>query len=347
MVDKAEMRPTMEDVAAAAGVSQMTVSRVMRGTGQTSDKVRKRVQDAARLLGYVPNRLATALRDETAPLIAVVLPTLGNRVFSEVLNGVQTTLAGSGVQPVFGVTEYSAEREEELVRDLLSWRPRGIILPGLEHSQATRATIRASGVRVAEVMDIDGDPISVAFGMSQIAAGRCTAQHMLSKGYRRFGYIGSQGGKDLRALKRLEGFRAAIREAGAQIVTQIIRPEPSSMTVGRRATAEVLAQAHPPQAIYYSNDDLAAGGIMHCLSEGIAIPSDVALAGFNGLPFLEALPVRLTTVETPRLQMGVQAALHLIGQETDQDGNQDRDPERHSTGRRVDLGFQLIDGDTC
>lgn len=329
----------MDDIAAAAGVSQMTVSRVMRGTGQTSDEVRRRVENAARSLGYVPNRLATALRDETAPLIAVVLPTLGNRVFPEVLNGVNSTLAGTGLQPVFGVTEYSAEREEELVRDLLSWRPKGIILAGLEHSDATRAAIRASGVRVAEVMDIDGEPISVAFGLSQIAAGRSTALHMLSKGYRRFGYIGSQGGLDLRAVKRLAGFRAAIREAGAQIVAERILPGSSSMTDGRRETAALLSEADRPQAIYYSNDDLAAGGIMHCLSEGIAIPSQVALAGFNGLAFLEALPVRLTTVETPRLQMGVQAALHLIG----------RDDDTHdaSASQTVDLGFRLIDGDTC
>ncbi|WP_281271205.1 LacI family DNA-binding transcriptional regulator [Jannaschia seohaensis] len=329
----------MDDIAAAAGVSQMTVSRVMRGTGQTSQEVRQRVESAARKLGYVPNRLATALRDETAPLIAVVLPTLGNRVFSEVLNGVHATLAGTGLQPVFGVTEYSVDQEETLVRDLLSWRPRGIILPGLEHSDATRAAIRASGVRVAEVMDIDGEPISVAFGLSQSAAGRATARHMLSKGYRRFGYIGSQGGLDLRAVKRFDGFRATIREAGAQIVAERVLPGASSMTDGRRETAAMLSAQDPPDAIYYSNDDLAAGGIMHCLAEGIAIPAQVALAGFNGLAFLEALPVRLTTIETPRLQMGVQAALHLIGQ--------DKDDADTSAPRIVDLGFRLIDGDTC
>lgn len=339
MGGKTDLRLTMDDIAAAAGVSQMTVSRVMRGTGQTSDEVRKRVESAARSLGYVPNRLATALRDETAPLIAVVLPTLGNRVFSEVLNGVSSTLTDSGLQPVFGVTEYSAEHEEELVRDLLSWRPRGIVLPGLEHSDATRAAVRASGVRVVEVMDIDGDPISVAIGLSQIAAGRSTALHMLSKGYRRFGYIGSQGGRDLRAVKRLDGFRSAIREAGAQIVSERIVAEPSSMTVGRNETANLLSERNAPEAIYYSNDDLAAGGIMHCLSEGIAIPTQVALAGFNGLAFLEALPVRLTTVETPRLQMGVEAALHLLGHRDD--------PDEISNKKVVDLGFRLIEGETC
>jgi len=332
-------RPTMDDIAAVAGVSQMTVSRVLRSTGKTSDKVRKRVEEAAVAIGYVPNRLATALRDEMAPLIAVVLPTLSNRVFAEVLNGINSTLAGSALQPVFGVTEYSDAQEDDLVRDLLSWRPRGIILPGLEHSEATRAAIRASNVRVAEVMDIDGEPISAAFGLSQTEAGRATARHMLEKGYRRFGYIGSQGRRDLRAVKRLNGFREVVRQAGARIAVERVSDGPSSMVEGRMATAALLASDNAPEALYYSNDDLAAGGIMHCLSEGIAIPGQVALAGFNGLAFLEALPVRLTTIETPRLDMGVRAARYLLQEPDETEGG--------AAPVAIDLGFRLIAGDTC
>ncbi len=337
MAGKGAPRPTMGDIAVEAGVSQMTVSRVMRGVGQTSESVRTRVETAARKLGYVPNRLATALRDDKTPLIAVVLPTLGNRVFSEVLNGLTETLSEGGIQPVFGVTEYSQHKEETLVRDLLSWRPRGIILPGLEHSDATRAAIHASGVAVAEVMDIDGTPISVAFGLSQTDAGRATARHMLEKGYRRFGYIGSQGGRDLRAGKRLQGFRETVRAAGAQMTVEHIADAPSSMPVGRQATAELLGRPDPPQAIYYSNDDLAAGGMMHCLAKGIGIPSQVALAGFNGLGFLEALPIRLTTVQTPRHEMGMRAARHVV---------EDAEAAEPAASRVVDLGFHLLPGES-
>jgi LacI family gluconate utilization system Gnt-I transcriptional repressor len=136
-------------------------------------------------------------------------------VFSEVLDGINEVLSTGGYRPVFGVTEYSQEREEELVLDLLSWRPRGIILSGLEHSDATRAAVLASGVQVVEVMDTDGDPISAAFVLSQTQAGRTTASHMISKGYRRFGYIGSRDGKDLRAEKRFAAFRDVVRESGA------------------------------------------------------------------------------------------------------------------------------------
>ena len=338
MADPKAARPTMDDVANRAGVSQMTVSRVMSGKGYISSKVRAQVEAAAAEIGYVQNRLARGLRSEQSSLIAVVLPTLGNTVFTEVLRGITDALTAQSFRPVFGLTEYSEEREYELVRDLLSWRPSGIVLAGLEHSDQTRQAIDASGVRVAEVMDIDGEPISAAFGLSQIAAGQVTAQHMLDKGHRRFVYAGSQSGSDLRAGKRLEGFRQKVREAGGTMVSEIISALPSSMVEGRRMTAEILASADRPDAIYYSNDDLAAGGIMHCLAEGVSIPDDIAMAGFNGLPYLDALPIQLTTVKTPRYDIGLQAGQLLAAQGQ---GGQSTAP------KLVDLGFELSVGQTC
>lgn len=331
-------RPTMEDVADKAGVSQMTVSRVMNSKGYISQDVRDRVTSAADEIGYVQNRLARGLRSEKTPLIAVVLPTLGNSVFNDVLSGITDALTDEGCRPVFGVTEYSQAKEDALVRDLLSWRPSGIILAGLEHSDVTRKAIAAADVRVAEIMDIDGMPMSVAIGLSQTAAGVATAKHMLAKGHRRFVYAGSHSGRDLRAAKRLEGFRQTLREAGATLLSEDISDKPSSMVEGRRMTFDILSRPDRPDAIYYSNDDLATGGMMHCLSEGIQMPDDIALAGFNGLPFLDALPVRLTTIETPRYEMGKQAGL-LIAQPSDN--------HSESSVRAVDLGFKLSAGQTC
>lgn len=328
----------MDDVADKAGVSQMTVSRVLNGKGYISEDVRSRVNIAAAEIGYVQNRLARGLRSEKTPLIAVVLPTLGNSVFNDVLSGITDALTLEGCRPVFGVTEYSEDKENALVRDLLSWRPSGIVLAGLEHSIITRQAISAAGVKVAEIMDIDGEPISAAFGLSQIAAGQTTAKHMLAMGHRRFVYAGSHSGRDLRAGKRLEGFRQTLREANATLISEDISPEPSSMVEGRRMTADILSRPDRPDAIYYSNDDLATGGIMHCLSEGIKMPDDIALAGFNGLPFLDALPVRLTTIETPRYEMGREAGKFI---------SSPSDELADNNVRTLDLGFNLIVGQTC
>ncbi len=324
----------MHDVAREAGVSQMTVSRVMRGTGYISKDVQTEVVSAARKIGYVHNRLAGGNASYDNPIVGVVVPTMQNRVFTEVLSGINATLETSGLRPVFGVSEYSPEAEEDLVFDLLTWRPQGLILSGLEHTDALRRIISQTGVRVAETMDTDGDPMSVCFGFSHIHAGEEMAKHLIARGYRSFGYIGSHGGLDLRAAKRFEAFARVIRETGAQLVSVERAHTASSMEIGRTLTHKVMQREQPPRAIYYANDDLAAGGLMHCLAEGISVPETVALAGFNGLGFMSALPKLVTTTVTPRYDIGVAAARWLMA------------PLAKSDAHKVELPAELQIGQT-
>ncbi|MEM1383472.1 MAG: LacI family DNA-binding transcriptional regulator [Pseudomonadota bacterium] len=310
----ADRQPTMHDVAGVAGVSQMTVSRVMRGTGYISKDVRKAVVRAARDIGYVHNRLAGGNAAYDNPLVGVVVPTLQNRVFTEVLAGIDATLGESHLRPVFGVSEYALETEEDIVFDLLAWRPRGLILSGLEHTEALRQIVQRTGVRVAEIMDSDGAPMSACFGFSHHKVGCDMARHLLRRGYRRFGYVASTIGNDLRATKRFDAFAKTVSDAGASIVARRVDGAPSSMQAGRALTAALLAESAPMDAIYYANDDLAAGGLMHCLATGIDVPGALALAGFNGLGFLTALPMRITTTQTPRHEIGAAAAAWILAE---------------------------------
>ncbi len=330
-------RPTMSDVARLADVSQMTVSRVMRKTGYVSQDIVERVQSASAKLGYVHNRIAGGLAGEKNALVGVVLPTLGNRVFTEVLTGITQALASSSVQPVFGVSEYSTETEAALVEDLLSWRPMGLILPGLEQSEPVRRMVEASGIRTAQIMDIDGQPLqgehAACFGFSQVRAGVEMAEHLLDKGYRRFGYVGSQVDLDLRAAKRRNAFVETIERNGAQLVAERQSDEPSSMVVGRSLTADILSDKTPPEAIYYANDDLACGGLMHCIADAISVPDDVAIAGFNGLNFLQSMPLKVTTTRTPRYDIGFQAGQYVSG-------------AQQMDGQLVDLGTTIVRGET-
>ena len=306
-------RPTMHDVAASAGVSQMTVSRVLRGDGYISEDVKNRVSAAVAELGYIQNRLASVQRGSENPMVGVVLPTLKNAVFVEVLAGINDTLSKHNLRPVFGVSEYSAEQEELLVRDMLSWQPSGLILSGMEHTERLRRAVLQSGARVAEIMDVDGQAISASFGISQTKAGQEMGDHLLARGHQRIAYLGSQGGHDLRAAKRLAAFKERITQKGGTIIHQRVAERPSSMALGRELTEACLSDVSDCDAIYFSNDDLAAGGLMHCISQGISVPGDVALAGFNDLPFLTALPQRITTTRTPRYDIGAMAAGYVGG----------------------------------
>lgn len=302
---------TLRDVSEAAGVSEMTVSRVLRGRGDVSDATRLRVLAAARTLGYVPNRIAGALASQRVNLIAVVIPSLANMVFPEVLAGLSEGLEGSGLQPVFGVSDYDPGREEAVLYEMLSWRPSGLVVAGLEHTAAARTMLAAAGVPVVEIMDVDGEAIDSVVGVSHRRAGREMAGTILAAGYRRIGFLGSNMPGDHRARKRLEGFVEGLAAGGATLTDAEFYTGGSSLKTGRELTATLLARQPDLDFLYYANDVIGAGGLLWCLERGLDVPRRLGLAGFNGLDLLEGLPMRLATTDAARREIGRAAATLL------------------------------------
>ena len=120
----------------------------------------------------VPNKIAGALASQRVNLVSVIIPSMSNMVFPEVLTGINSILENTELQPVVGVTDYLPEKEEKVLYQMLSWRPSGIIIAGLEHSDASKAMLESTNIPVVEIMDIDGDPIDSAVGISHKRAGR-------------------------------------------------------------------------------------------------------------------------------------------------------------------------------
>ncbi len=301
-------KPTLAQVAALAGVSKMTASRALRDAGDVSASARDKVQAAAQTLGYVGDRVATALSAKTTNLIGVVVPSLSNIVFAQVLAGISDGIADSGLQPVFGITGYDSDTEAALLRDMLSWRPAGLIVTGLDQPDATRTLLQQAGVPVVQIMDTDGDPVDGCVGISHNAAGADMARALLAAGRRRIGYVGAHLAHDTRAAKRLAGFRAALADAGTDLVASRVTGAPSSAASGRDLTATLLSRHPDLDCIYYSNDDMAIGGLFHCQSAGLDVPGHLMIAGFNGLDLVESLPVGIATTVTPRHEIGRRAA---------------------------------------
>ena len=306
---------TLRDVSLASGVSEMTVSRVLRNRGDVSPATREKVQTAARALGYVPNKIAGGLASQRVNLVAVVIPSLSNLVFPEVLGGISAELDDTGLQPVVGVTNYGPAREESVLYDMLSWRPTGVILAGLEHSKASRAMLDSAGIPVVEIMDIDGDPIDTAVGISHERAGAEMAAHILSAGYRRIGFIGTHMPEDHRARKRLAGLEGALAAAGTALVAREYYQGGSSLAKGRELTERILAREPDLDFLYYSNDLIGAGGLLWAQERGIDIPGRLGLAGFNGVDLLDGLPMRLATTDARRLDIGRKAARIVSGKD--------------------------------
>jgi len=304
-------KSTLEEVAAAAGVSKMTASRALRGTSDVSKDTREKVLQAAERLSYVGNRLALSLSSQRTNLVAVVVPSMSNIVFPEVLAGISAGLEGSGMQAVFGISDYDAAKEREIIRDMLSWQPSAIIVTGLDQPEETVRMLKNAAIPVIQVMDLDGEPIDFNVGLSHGRAGEEMARALIGAGRRRFGYIGSALERDLRAAKRKAGFERALKQNGLHFVEQQIDDAFSSIALGKRLTTTMLASVPDIDCLYYSNDDMATGGLFACMELGVSVPEKLLIAGFNGLDLASALPIRIATSRSPRRVMG-EAAARLV-----------------------------------
>lgn len=329
------MSTTLAQVAQLAGVSEITASRAIRGSKSVSLKTAERVLEVAQKIGYVQNRVAGALAGGSSNQVGVILPSLSNIVFPDVLNGLETELETANFHPVLGVSHYDPVREEGLIRSLLSWRPAGIVIAPTDLTDVARRLLHDAKLPVVEIMDLVDHPIDISVGISHYDAGSVTARYLTGLGYRSFAYVGHDIGADRRALGRLEGFRQGLAEAQILLERTILIDAPSSIPLGREGMLRVLAEPKRPKVVYFSNDDMAVGGIFQCISMGLDVPTDVAVVGFNGLEVGQSLPRPLTTISSNREQIGRTAAKQIL-----------RRLRGEQTDRRIDVKFSLIPGGT-
>jgi LacI family gluconate utilization system Gnt-I transcriptional repressor len=326
----------LRDVSEASGVSEMTVSRVLRNRTDVSQATREKVLQAAKQLGYVPNKIAGALASQRVNLVAVIIPSLSNMVFPEVMAGISRTLDDTGLQPVVGVTDYNPEKEEKVLYEMLSWRPSGVIIAGLEHSDAARAMMRAAGIPVVEIMDVDGDPVDTCVGISHRRAGQQFGEAILSAGYKRIGFMGTKMPMDHRARKRFEGFTQALAKGGIEVADQEFYSGGSALAKGREMTEAMLSRTPDLDFLYYSNDMIGAGGLLYLIEQGYDIPGQIGLAGFNGVELLQGLPKKLATMDACRAEIGEKAAEIIL----------ERIGEAADSPSRIELAPVLSRGDT-
>ena len=328
---RATGRATLNDVALAAGVSAITASRALRGARAVDPLLVEKVRVAAQQLGYVPDPAARALASARSTHVAVLIPLLSNALFVELLEAVQSTLAPAGYQTLMGVTHYQPAEEDALLRSYLAHRPAGLLVTGFDRSDAARQMIANSGVPCVHLMETASTPGVYGVGLSQADAARTITEHLLQRGHRRIAYVAGQ--LDPRVMQRAEGYRAALKAAGCyDPQLEVLDPAPTSMALGGQLFADLLRQHPDVDAIFFCNDDLAQGGLLAALRLGVAVPQRIAVAGFNDLAGSDQMLPPLTTVRTPRAEIGTQAARMLLALMRGE-------PVPRST---IDLGFQLV-----
>jgi LacI family gluconate utilization system Gnt-I transcriptional repressor len=323
-------RVTLDDIALRVGTSSITVSRAFRNPELVSEDLRTLIFKVSGELGYVRNRAASALASSKSMNIAVIVPSLGNSVFVDTINGVEKILRSSGYQMLLGVSNYSSDEEDALVRAYMAFDPDGIILTGVNYRDAVRRMVERAKIPVVHMMELSTVPGLYSVGFSQEAAAEAMTWHLLKQGYKRIAFVASQ--LDSRTLARNRGYRDTLINAGLyDSRRELLVPEPSSIGLGGVLLERMTEQAPDCDAIFFCNDDLAQGALFACQRLGISVPDQLAIAGFNDLPASAHIVPSLTTVATPRYDIGVKSAQMLVGLIAGQM------PAKSS----IDVGFEL------
>ena len=324
-------RVTLADVAREVGTSTITVSRALRRPEMVSEGLRTRIAAAVDALGYLPDPAARALASRQSDVLGVLIPSVTNNVFSDVLTGLYAAVEGTRFNVQLGNTRYRPEVEEQLIRIFLSQRPAGLIVAGIDQTPASRALLAAADCPVVQIMESAADPVDMLVGFSHQAAARAATEHLLAQGYRAPAFLGAR--MDPRSERRLAGFREALSAAGLPHAgRELTVTTPSSVALGG-VLFDRRRQARPEtDAVFCNNDDLALGAQFAALRAGLAVGRDMGICGFNDFEVMAAAHPTLTSVRTRRRDMGEIAGrmvlARLAGEATGPDV--------------VDLGWELM-----
>ena len=324
---------TLKDVARLAGLSPITVSRALHNPKLVKPETIERAKEAAAAIGYIPNMLAGSLTTRRSQLIAAVVPQLSNSMFSETVQGLNDELSAHGYQLLLSVSNYSRQKEEDLLTAILSRQPDGIVLTGINHQPGVRKKLLAMGVPVVETWDLTPSPIDIAIGFSQERIGERVAQYLLGKGYRRFASICA---RDERANRRRLALEAELQRHGVAPVATHLATPPTTLNLGREGLRALLAAGHEPDIVVCSSDVLAHGALIEATAQGIAIPDRLGIMGFGDFNFSAYTHPAISSVHIDKHGIGVQAAKSLIA----------KIEGRALKGNVIDVGFDLIERDT-
>lgn len=322
-------RPTLSDVARAAGVSTATVSRCLNEPALVVQATRERVLRAVEELGYTPDFSGRALASRRTNTVGAVIPTMENAIFARGIQAFQEALSNSGVTLLVASSGYDPEQEARQVQALIGRGADGLLLIGAARPASTYDLLKRRGMPYVLAWNLgSGDDPFVGFDNAEAAA-RMTRE-VLAMGHRDIAMIAGVTAMNDRAADRLRGVRKALGEAGLDADAMPVVEAPYSFEDGSRAF-EALMQRHPrPSAVICGNDVLAVGAIKRAKSMGLAIPDDVSITGFDDIDIASFVTPALTTVHVPHRRMGSAAAqllLQLIAGER--------------ARRRVEIGVEL------
>ena len=307
-------RLTINDVAKAAQVSPMTVSRSFRDPGSVKPETRDLVLRVCAELGYVPSSAASSLSTSRSRIIAYLIPNFSVELYHSVYAGLVEVLEPAGYQILVGETHHSMEREERVLREMLGWRPAACILAHMHHAPGSVSMLKTNQIATCELFEARGKFIDLAVGYSNKEAGYQAGLELVQSGCKQIFHVCSSAANTTRNLSHSEGLRSAA--AAAKVKFSVARFDAESILSfkdGARFIAQIdRAVLRKKVGVFFSGDTPAAGALWECQRLGYAVPDRIRLIGFGNSSMSETCEPALSSIAVHPRDMGRSAGRQIL-----------------------------------
>lgn len=326
---------TLKDVSKASGLSLITVSRALRQPETVHADTRAKIQRTIDEIGYIPNLTARSLVSQRSDMIGVVVPILASSLFADFAQGVSQVLEPRKQQMLLAVSDWSPQKEEEAVRTFIARQADAIIVTGFSHTEMTRKLLSKFSGPVVEAWNLRDSAMDSAVGFDNYGAAVEMTRYLIGRGYENIVMVGGASTHNDQAEDRTRGFIDAMRGAGRSVDEDTIVEfdNPATIEGGVALIQKLLARKAKPDAIFFLAELPAHGAMLWCMSNGISVPGDVAIAGFGDLSLSALLPVPMTTVQIKGRAIGERSAELVMAR---LDGASDS-PATHDIGYHLQI----------
>ena len=325
------------DVAKKSGFSTSTVSRTISNPSSVSEKTKNKINIIIKKTGYVHNSLASSLKFGKSGFIIAIIPTLRDSLFTDYIAAIKDELRKKGYQLLIGVTDYDLEREEEIIKKFLSYKPEGIITVGTQHTKHTNSILLSSKLPLVETWNITDKPLDVVVGFSNFTAGYQITDYILSLKYKKIAFatpINSHMAIETRSKRRLRGYLSRIKEADLSPLIFNYSEPMNHKKCGSEILAQYKKYKNKVDCIICGSEVSGTGLLSSLLINKIKVPQSIGVAGVGNAEITSLIHPQLTTIDFKAYEIGQISARNLIAK-----------INKEEIKRRIfDVGVELVKG---
>ncbi len=306
------MPVTIKDIARQAGVSHATVSRALNGNAAISDATSVKIRELAREMGYSPSAAARGLKTNHSRVIGVIVSHLDNPYFSEIVQGIEDEVQGTGYSLFFASSHLNPENEKNIIATFAEHRVDGVIICSIIVEKQQADTLRQYGMPIVVVNRQSPDKFNGSISHDDLDGARQVTRHLIELGHHRIGYLGNELAARIND-ERLSGFQKELAAASlAPDASLICNCGGSEIENGYAGMKSLLASPQRPTAVFCFNDLMAIGALKALTEAGVAVPGQMSLAGFDNIEYSAYTQPPLTTFDQPKHAIGAEAARLLL-----------------------------------